>query len=160
VTATLEQRTVPEAAAVSQRRILVVVDAACTAPDLCVRIRAHTGNDEIATLVIAPAHDSSATRWYVDEDAARAEATHRLRACVACLAQDRFRVQARLADPDPVQAIADALHDFAADEILIVTTPQPASSWLRTNLIDRARRTFEQPIEHVVMPTTTARRGR
>jgi hypothetical protein len=141
------------------RRVLVVVDAACTSPELCASVRAYTGNDAIEALVIAPAHGSAATQWYVDEDAARADATHRVRACIACLAQDGIRARVQLADPDPVQAIADALHEFPADEILIVTAPPRPSTWLHPNVVDRARRSFQQPIEHLVMPATPVRRS-
>jgi hypothetical protein len=139
----------------SSRRVLVVVDGACMAPDLCASVRAATGSQPIEALVIAPAHGSTATQWYVDEDAARADATHRLRACAACLTRDGIHTRVQLADPDPVGAIADALHDFPADEILLVTAPRRPSTWLHPSVIDRARRSFRQPIEHVVMPTTT-----
>ena len=138
----------------SPRRVLVVVDDACTSPDLCASVRAATRNEPIEALVIAPAHGSAATQWYVDEDAARADATHRLRAFAACLTRDGIHTHVQLADPDPVQAIADALHDFPADEILLITPPQRPSTWLHLNVIDRARRSFQQPIEHVVMPKT------
>lgn len=136
----------------SRRRMLVVVDQPCTAPELCASVRAYVGADRVDALVIAPAHGAPDTQWYVDEDAARADATHRLRACVACLGGDGIRASGQLSDPDPVQAIADALHEFAADEILIVTAPQRPSTWVHQNVIDRARRRFEQPITHVAMP--------
>jgi hypothetical protein len=148
----------PSQSSRATHRVLVVVDEACTSPGLCSSVRAYTGDDAIEALVIAPAHGSAATQWYVDEDAARAEATHRVRACVACLAQDGIHARVQLADPDPVQAIADALHDFPADQILIITAPQRSSTWFYSNVIDRARRSFQQPIEHVVMPTTPVRR--
>ena len=143
----------------TDRRLLVVVDQPCTAPELCASVRGYVGADPVDALVIAPAHGSPDTQWYVDEDAARADATHRLRACVACLAGDGVRASGRLSDPDPVQAIADALHEFPADEILIVTARQRPSNWLHRNVIDRARGSFEQPIAHVAMPTTPSRRS-
>lgn len=144
----------------SPRRVLVVVDDACTSPDVCASVRAVTGDEPIEALVIAPAHGSTATQWYVDEDAARADATHRLRACAAWLTHDGIDTRVQLADPDPVLAIADALHDFPADEILLVTAPQRPSTWLHPNVIDRARRSFRQRIEHVVTPTTPSVRSR
>ncbi len=143
----------------SRHRVLVVVDEACTSPGLCTGVRDHVGNGPIAALVIAPAHGSAATQWYVDEDAARADATRRLRASVACFARGDIRADGQLADPDTVQAIADALHDFPADEILIITAPQRHSRWLHQNVIDRARRSFQQPIEHLVIPATPVRRS-
>jgi hypothetical protein len=133
--------------------LLVVVDQPCTAPELCASVRGYVGADWIDALVIAPSHGSPDTQWYVDDDAARADATHRLRACVACLAGDGIHAGGKLGDPDPVQAIGDALDEFPADEILIVTAPRRPSNWLHQDVIDRARRRFEQPIAHVVMPT-------
>jgi hypothetical protein len=143
----------------SRRRVLVVADQPCTAPELCASVRAYVGADRVDALVIAPAHGSPDTQWYVDEDAARADAIHRLRACVACLADTGIRADGQLSDPEPVQAITDALHEFPADEILIVTAPQRPSNWLHQSVIDRARRMFEQPIAHVVMPRGPSRRS-
>ena len=136
----------------SGRRILVVVDEPCTSPELCAGVHSDAGGTPTDALLIAPTHGPAAARWYVDEDAARVDATHRLRACVACLGAEGIRAEGRLGDPDPVQAIADALHVFAADEIQIITAPQRPSTWLHQSVIDRARRSFEQPIKHVVMP--------
>jgi GABA permease len=138
--------------------VLIVVDEPCTSPELCASVRAYADNRPLEAVVVAPAHDSATTQWYVDEEAARADATHRLRGCIACLGRDGIRVAGRLGDHDPVQAIGDALHEFAADEILLITSPQRPSRWLRQNVIDRARHTFPQPIEHIVMPATPERR--
>ena len=139
----------------SRRRVLVVVDSPYTSPELCASVRTATHGDPIEALVIAPAHGSAETQWYVDEDAARADATHRLRACLACLDSDGIRASGLLGDPDPVNAIGDALHDFAADEILLITAPQRPSTWLRTSVIDRVRRRFHQPIEHIIVSPAT-----
>ena len=133
-------------------RVLVVIDEACPSHALCSAIRRSAAREPVEALVIAPAHGSPATQWYVDEDAARADATHRLRGCVACLTGDGIRTRARLSDPDPVLAIRDALHDFAADEIHLITAPQRASGWLRPNVVERVRRSFRQPVKHVVVP--------
>ena len=135
------------------RHVLVVVDEPCTSPELCAGVRSNAGGRPTEALLIAPTHGSARTRWYVDEDAARVDATQRLRACAACLRAEGIRAEGRLGDPDPVQAISDALHVYAADEIQIITAPQRPSTWLHQNVIDRARRSFEQPIKHVVVPT-------
>jgi hypothetical protein len=131
-----------ESGRTSRHRVLVVVDAACTSPDLCAGVREYAGNGPIEALVVAPSAHGSATQWYVDEAAPSADATRRLRASAACLTRGDIRADGRLADPDPVQAIADALHDFPADEILIITAPQRPSTWLHQNVIDRAKRRF------------------
>jgi hypothetical protein len=132
-------------------RVLVVIDEECASHALCAAIRRNAAREPVEVLVIAPAHGSPATQWYVDEEAARADATHRLRGCVACLTGDGIRTEARLADPDPVLAIRDALRDFAADEIHLVTAPQRPSGWLRPNVVERVRSSFRQPVKHVVV---------
>jgi hypothetical protein len=159
MTAVATQPAPSQSGRTTRHRVLVVVDEACTSPDFCAGVREYTGNGPIEALVIAPAHGSAATQWYVDEDAARADATRRLRASVACLARGDILANGRLADPDPVQAITDALNDFPADEILIITAPQRPSTWLHQNAVDRARRSFQQPIEHLVIPATPVRRS-
>lgn len=152
-TETRTKQTEPGLREQTLRRVLVVVDDACTAPGLCPSVRAFTRETPIEAFVITPAHDTPATQWYVDEDAARADATHRLRTCLACLARNGIRANGELSDPDPIEAIDDALHQFPADEIVFVSAPQRPSTWLHQNVIDRARHRFPQLIEHLVLPT-------
>jgi nucleotide-binding universal stress UspA family protein len=143
--------------ATATRRVLVVVDDTCTAPAVCASVRAFAADDPLEALVIAPGHGAADAQWYVDEDAARAEATHRLRICLSCLSRDGIRVSGHLGDADPVQAITDALHAFAADEILLVTARDRPSRWLRPSVLERVRRTVTQPVRHVAMlPKTGA----
>jgi nucleotide-binding universal stress UspA family protein len=109
------------------------------------------GEARLEVLVVSPACGSTATQWYVDADAARAHATQRLRACVACLEAEGVRVKGRLSGPDPVHAIGEALRDFPADEILLVTARRRPSAWLRGSTIEYVRRSFPRPVEHVVL---------
>ncbi len=53
-------------------------------------------------------------------------------------------------DPDPFTAIMNALQYFRVDDIVISTFPETKSGWLRTDLIDRVRRSTGKPVEHVV----------
>lgn len=152
---TTERLTPIEEGRTATRNLLVVADDVCTAPEVCASVRAHADGRAIEARVLAPAHGTAATQWYVDEDAARADASHRLRTCVACLGHEGIRVTGELGDPDPIQAIADALSRFPADEILLVTAPQRPSRWLRRGVVDRARATFREPITHVVMPASS-----
>ena len=84
-------------------------------------------------LVVAPALNSRLRRWLSDEDGARRKAAERVSAWVDRLQQTGARVQGRVGDADPLQAIADALPTFPADEIVIVAqsdarTGSPTSS--------------------------------
>ena len=139
----------------TRHRVLVVVDEQLPVAQPLRECARAGAREPIDALIIAPAHGSAATQWYIDEDAARADATQRLRGCVSCLAGAGIRAEGRLADPDPVSAIADALHDFPADEILIVTAPQRPSTWLRKSVIDRARRQLPAARQALVVPPAT-----
>ena len=76
-------------------------------------------------LVVAPALNSRLHRWLSDEDGARRKAAARVSAWVDRLQQTGARVEGRVGDADPLQAIADALPTFAADEIVIVPPVRP-----------------------------------
>jgi hypothetical protein len=100
-------------------------------------------------LVVAPAHETGG--WVVDESAVLADARQRLETCSECLGAAGTWVTptTRVGDSDPVQAIADALAGFPADEVLLVTPPA-RHSWGRRSAIERARRAFPIHIEHIV----------
>jgi hypothetical protein len=71
------------------------------------------------------------------------------------LVLDRLRVRGLFAagmigDPDPYTATMNALQYFRVDDIVISTFPETKSGWLRTDLIERVRRSSGKPVEHVV----------
>jgi hypothetical protein len=55
-----------------------------------------------------------------------------------------------IGDPDPYTAILNALQYFRVDDIVISTFAETKSGWLRTDLIDRVRRSTLKPVEHIV----------
>jgi hypothetical protein len=54
-------------------------------------------------------------------------------------------------DADPLQAAADALRVFPADELVVATHPEGRSNWLARGVVERARRRFGLPVVHVVV---------
>jgi hypothetical protein len=137
-----------------RRHVLIVADASCTERGRCAqRWECGTGA-AVEALVVAPAHETN--RWIIDEGAALAEATGRLETCSECLAESGIAPAKRVGDPDAVQAIADALAGFPADQVLLVAPP-PRRSWRRRSVIDRARNAFHVPIEHIVVSAGRAR---
>src|SRR5438045_4044035 len=70
-------------------------------------------------LAVAPALNSRLRHWLSDDGEARRVAEERLAACLDRLERSGAHASGRVGDADPVQAIADALPTFAADEILI-----------------------------------------
>ena len=71
------------------------------------------------------------------------------------LVLDRLHVRGMFAagmvgDPDPFTAITNSLQYFRVDDIVISTFPETKSGWLRSDLIDRVKRSTGKPVEHVV----------
>ena len=96
-------------------------------------------------LVVAPALNSRLHRWLSDEDAARREAEDRVTAWVDQLRDAGVPVHGQVGDGEPLQAIADALATFDADEIVIVAQSD-RSSRLADELVSKARRRFGLPV--------------
>ena len=60
-------------------------------------------------------------------------------------------VDVRVGDPDPRVAIEDALHEFPADEVVLVTRPQDKAGWLEQLLgDDELARRLGIPVRHLV----------
>jgi hypothetical protein len=71
------------------------------------------------------------------------------------LVLDRLHVRGLFAagmigDPDPYTAIMNALQYFRVDDIIISTFSETKSGWLRSDLIERVRRSSGKPVQHVV----------
>jgi hypothetical protein len=133
------------------RRILVISNETVEGTVLheTIRFRAHNVEGEV--LVVAPVLNARLRHWMSDTDGARAAVGRRLDRCLGRLAAAGVRARGEVGDADPMQAIADALRVFAADEIVIATHPERRSHWLAHDLLDRARLRFDVPVLHVVV---------
>ena len=105
--------------------------------------------DASSVLVVAPALNSRLKHWFSDEDDARRRAEDRLARSLEHLASEGVDAQGWVGDPDPVQAIDDALHLSAVERIVVATQPDAGSNWLARDLFVRARRRFALPIQHL-----------
>jgi len=104
--------------------------------------------------VVAPASGVSRLEWLTtDEDAARADAAER--ADEVADAIDAEHVEAEAGDVDPLLAIDDALREFPADEIVVVTRPDDDASWLESGSGEAARERFDVPVTHLVVARNT-----
>jgi nucleotide-binding universal stress UspA family protein len=99
-------------------------------------------------LVVAPALNSRLRHWLSDEDGARRRAEERADACVDRLERAGAHARGSVGDADPVQAIADALVTFDADEIVIAAHPERSHRRAAHDLATRARQRFGLPILH------------
>jgi GABA permease len=135
---------VGESSSVPQR-ILYVAHQACGNPALCAEVRAHAAAGA-EVLVVAPVLSSPLHRWASDYGEDRELAEARLDETIGCLRRNRLSVRGALGDVDPVQAIADALVGFPAEEIVICLEEPERRHWLRKGIVERARERFDVPV--------------
>jgi hypothetical protein len=100
---------------------------------------------EAEVLVVAPALNTPAALAVGQRERARRAAEVRLAACLDRLERTAAHARGSVGDADPVQAIADALATFPADEIVIVGHPERSRPHAR-DLTSRARERFAVPI--------------
>jgi GABA permease len=134
-----------------RRRLLVLATTAVDQNDLRDRVREHSGDEDVDVRVVAPAVELSPLEWLAsDEDEAREEAAGVARETKQAVRPDAEQVEAEVGDTDPLQAIEDALRQFAADEVLVLTRRDEEARWLEEGTAEEARERFRVPITHVV----------
>ena len=106
-------------------------------------------------LVVVPALNSWLRRWFSDEDAARRRASERLTTSLERLRRRGVRAFGRVGDADPLQAMADALRTFPADEIIISGHLESENRRSR-DLVARARWHFALPVLEPTEPLSQA----
>ncbi len=127
------------------RRVLVV----STVPledDQLESIGVDPGSDEIK--VVAPAAKLSRLDWLTnDEDEARREAAT---TAVQTANAVPHAAEADVGDPDPVQAIEDALREWPADEVVVVTSSGDEATWLEERA-DETRHRIRVPVTRLAL---------
>ena len=108
------------------------------------------GDTPTDVLVVAPALNSRLRHWVSDVDGAVARAHDRVELAVGELRERGIAARGHVGDSDPMVAIADALADFSASEIVIATHPPGESNWLERGLIANASSRFDIPVTHLV----------
>ncbi len=131
------------------RRVLVVATSNVDPDEASAAVADRTENAEVR--VVAPASGLSRLDWLANaEDDERTDAAARAEDVADAIPADR--VDAKVGDTDPVQAIDDAVRTFDPDEVLLVTRPDDDVSWLESGTGESARRRFDVPVTHIVVP--------
>ena len=86
-----------------------------------------------------------------DDDEARGEAADIARSAKRAVQPEAGRVETEVGDSDPVQAIEDALRQFPADEVIIVTRPGEEAGWLEKDSAQEASERFGVPLTPLVV---------
>jgi hypothetical protein len=133
------------------RRVLVVADEGCSGEALCRPLAERTEGRSLEVLVVAPELVSGVRYLDSDVDAAREAAQARLADTVGALAAAGIAARGEVGSESPLEAIADALAVFPADEIVVATSPPDRTNWLEHGVVERARELYQQPVSHLVV---------
>jgi hypothetical protein len=136
---------------VNPKRLLVVATVPVEGELLRERVRAHAG-EGAEVRIVAPASDLSPLEWLAtDEDEAREEAAEIATRAERAVEPEARAVETEVGDPDPVQAIEDALRQFPAEEVIVVTRPGDKAGWLEQDSAEEASERFGVPVTHLVL---------
>ena len=131
--------------------VLVVADEGCSGAALCEPLSELVSGRHADVLVVAPALVSAVRYLDSDVDAARGNAQARLDETIGALEAAGIAARGEIGSESPLEAIADALAVFPADEIVVATPPQESTNWLEQGVVERARELHEQPVTHLVV---------
>ena len=130
-----------EAERADVRRVLVVANQTVGGEPLIEKLKQEAAEAPATFVVILPQ----------GEGGEHGDAHARLAQTLERLHDEGLEAVGQVMDPDPFTAIQNALQFYPADEIVISTFPETRSGWMRSDLIERVRRTTTKPVEHVVV---------
>ncbi len=119
-------------------QLLVVADTWCDAEHACEEVWGTLGERRGKVFVISPALTGRLHTLASDIDQESAAAKRRLNDVLTQLRDRGYIASGRVGDQDPLRAIKDALFDFRADAILVVTTAATDETWSERKLVQRA----------------------
>jgi hypothetical protein len=134
----LKETAMPDTAGRSAH-LLVLADVWCRVEGICDEVLRRAGNAG-RVLVVAPALASRLHTWTNDTDRESEIARTRLENVLARLEQHGVRAEGRVAAQDPALAVEDALDDFAATEVIVVTDDHEHANWSERGLTARIAR--------------------
>jgi hypothetical protein len=115
-------------------------------------LRRALGDDVGEVRVVVPPVNQSRLAWLTnDEDEERKRAERAASSIADALPAER--TEATAGDPDPVQATKDALREFPADEVVVVTRPDEDATWLEEGSGEEIERELGGiPVTRITVP--------
>jgi GABA permease len=156
-----------EVAAVSEKpgvpaeRVLVLANETVNGDELLDELRAIDRAGHAEYFVCVPAnpidtgqamHEGAAFVWQATTEAAQS----RLDRTLEILRSENLHADGALGNYKPLRALADAVATFKPDRLVICTHPEERSAWLRYDVVDRARESYDIPITHVIVESVPA----
>ena len=142
-------------------RVLVLANETVNGDELLEELRAIDRAGAAEYFVCVPAnpidtgqamHKGAAFVWEATAEAAQA----RLDRTLEVLRAENLEAEGGLGNYRPLRALAEAAADFHPDRLVICTLPEDRSAWLRYDVVDRARETYDIPLTHVVVDVAEA----
>ena len=133
-------------------RLLVVTTVPVSEDVLREQLRERAGGGEPEVRIVAPTADLSPLQWLAnDEDEERERAADVAAGAAAAVSGEAAAVSTDVGDSDPVKAIEDALREFPADEVIVVTRPGDEATWLEQDAGAQAKERFGVPVTHLAV---------
>ena len=140
----------PPARPANARHRIVVVATTDDISPLADDVRERTVEHDSDVVLVCPALNSRLAHWVSDVDNAEQAARQRVADGMRALVQAGVDAVGVVGDPNPLQAIEDALWIYGADKLVLATHADDELHWLERNVVERARAHYLIPIEHLV----------
>lgn len=137
-------------------RVVAVITDRIGGAEAIEQLSAAAGGEEVdLRLIAAPVEANSFRHTLGDIDGPKREASERLQASLGSLRDAGLTVRGEVGDPDPIQAVQDALLEAPADEVVIFEREAAESRWFEGDLTERAEETIEPPLRIVTLASPT-----
>ncbi len=133
------------------RTYLIVGNQTLASQSLADLIGARLANGPIRAYVVVPL-ERVGNRLTASEETTHAAAEARLAELLARLRDLGSEADGEIGDPDPVQAVRDAMREQPIDEVIVSTLPKGLSRWLGEDVPSRLRVAVSVPITVVSQP--------
>jgi hypothetical protein len=143
-------RQAPPARPAGARHRIVVVATADDISPLADDLRERAAEHDSDVVLVCPALNSRLAHWVSDVDGAERAARLRVDAGLRVLVQAGVDALGVVGDPNPLQAIEDALWIHGADELVLVTNADDQLHSSERRVVERAHARYRIPLEHLV----------
>ncbi len=131
------------------KRILALVSEPISDDALTSAIGPDARDAEV--MVVAPALTSRTRLLMSDVDGAIDRAEEVARESVERLEEADVAAIGDTGEPDPIQALGDALATFPADEVVLFTHPEGSRNWHEEGVVEEAEAKFDIPVRHLLI---------
>lgn len=131
------------------RHVIVVANATLCGDELAEHVRG-LGAGGVELDVLAPVLTSRTHLAYTDVDAETRQARDRLSRSLNWAWAQGFAARGEIGDPSAGMGLEDALRDFGADEVIVVTGQAEPAHWQERSELERLRKELDVPVVQIV----------